>query len=372
MNGPTKSLTHLVGMALVVSPLAVFGTPTPVNKCNATIGLTSSPTPVIDGDTLTITEDVTVASVVTGSGSNACTLGVGSHVNDGTLEIYQVRAGSVGVSCGLLTSPPTKVCSAGDPAKTGASTCAASTDCDSSVGSGDGVCSPVKTAGNSLAKQPDPPGVTTVTGTLSVGVGTAGLGGSTLGFLGTYKGSATAGINDAAQVCFDVPIEKKDAIACDSGALITIKRASGPGAPLPGTTHNWQYEVTVEACEHLDDVTAQGGTNGWAPLTNRLDSTQLGSGLHPSVGSAVIRNGNKKNEVILWTIGTMEFGDTATLTVDLSGSIPAKTPDCQLRYLSGPWSATYKEDGLTLKSDYTGRVFLFTTLDGDSSDCIAP
>jgi hypothetical protein len=371
MNGPTKSLTHLVGIALLASPLAVLGAPTLVNKCNTTIGLTSSPTPVIEGDTLTIAEDVTVASVVTGNGSNACTLGVGSHVNDGTLEIYQVRAGSIGVSCGLLTSPPSKVCTAGDLAKIGTSTCTANADCDSLAG-GDGVCSPVKTAGNSLAKQPDPPGVPAVSGTLSVGIGTTGLGGSTLGFLGSYKGSATAGINDAAQVCFDVPIEQKDAIACDSGALISIKRAAGPGAPLPGTTNNWQYEVTVEACEHLDDVTAQGGTNGWAPLTNRLDSTQSGSALHPSVGSAAVRNANKKNEAILWTIGAMEFGDTTTLTVDLSGSIPPKTPDCQLRYLSGPWSAIYKADGLTLKSDYTGRVFLFVTLDGDSSDCVAP
>lgn len=365
MNGPTRSLMRLVGVALLASPLAAFA----ANKCDTSIALNSSPAPVIEGDTLTITEDVTVASIVSGGG-NACGLSVGNHVNDGKLEIFQVRTGSVGVSCALLTSPPTKVCSAGDPAKIGKAVCADNVDCDSVV-VGDGVCSPVKATGNSLAKQPDPPGVTTVSGTLSVDVATAGLGGTTLGFVGTYNGAASAGINDAPDICFDVPIE--DPAACDSGALITIKRATGPGAPLPGTTNNWQYEVTVEACEHLDGVTAQGGTNGWAPLKNRLASDQAGSALHPSGGtSAAVRNANKKNEVILWTIGTMDLGDKATLTVDLAGSIPAKTPDCQLRYLSGPWSSTFKIAGAAQKSDYTGRVFIFVTLDGDSSDCVAP
>jgi len=372
MNGLTKSLTRLVGIALLASPLAVLAVPPSVNKCNPTIALTSASTPVIDGDTLTITEDVTVAGFVNGSGSNQCNLSVGTHVNDGRLEIFQVRAGSIGVSCALLTSPPTKVCSAGDPIKIGASTCTNDTFCDS-LAVGDGVCSPVKTAGNSLARQPDPPGVTTTSGTLNVDVATAGVGGSTLGFLGTYNGAANAGINDAATICFDVPVEEKQAIACESGALISIKKATGPGAPTPGTTNNWQYEVTVEACEHLDDVTAQGGTNGWAPLTNRLASSVSGSALHPSgFTSAAVRNANKKNEVILWTIGAMDLGQKETLTVDLSGSIPPKTADCQLRYLSGPWSTTFKIAGATLKSDYTGRVSIFVTLDGDSRDCIAP
>ena len=170
-----------------------------------------------------------------------------------------------------------------------------------------------------------------------------------------------------------MPVQEKDSGTCESGALISIKKATGPGAPTPGNTYDWQYEVTVEACEDLDYVTAQGGTNGWAPLKNRLDSDQAGSALHPSDDTfATVRNANKKNEVILWTIGAMNFGDKETLTVDLRGSIPPQTPDCQLRYLSGPWSATYKIGDVTQKSDYTGRVTIFVTLDGDSSDCGTP
>jgi hypothetical protein len=38
---------------------------------------------------------------------------------------------------------------------------------------------------------------------------------------------------------------------------------------------------------------------------------------------------------------------------------------------SGPWSAMFSTDGLVFeKSEYTGRVTLYTDTDGDPDDCL--
>jgi len=86
--------------------------------------------------------------------------------------------------------------------------------------------------------------------------------------------------------------------------------------------------------------------------------------------SVITQKANNKTDVILWTIGDMNAGDTAHLVVDLSGSVPAKTPDCQVRYLSGPWSALFSTDGITFeKSEYTGRVSVEVDSNGNPNDC---
>jgi len=111
------------------------------------------------------------------------------------------------------------------------------------------------------------------------------------------------------------------------------------------------------------NVTVQGGTNGWAPLANT-------SALHPSTGSAAIRKQNKNTSIILWTIGDMTANQEASLLVDIQGSIPRKTKDCEIRYLTGAWSALYSLDGSTiLKSDYTGRVSIQVDSNGNPNDC---
>jgi hypothetical protein len=133
----------------------------------------------------------------------------------------------------------------------------------------------------------------------------------------------------------------------------------------PGGPYDWSFRVTVHACEDLYGVTAQGGTNGWAQLVGRSVAS-----LHPSnATTAEIRNANKKTDVILWTIGDMTAGQTETLDVDLRGSLKG-APDCDERFLSGPWSALFSLDGLLFeKTDYTGRVSVFTNSNGVAGDC---
>jgi len=67
----------------------------------------------------------------------------------------------------------------------------------------------------------------------------------------------------------------------------------------------------------------------------------------------------------------MTAGQTETLVVDLTGSIPPKTPDCQVRYLSGPWSALFSTNGGVNfdKTDYTGRVSVQVDSNGNPDDC---
>jgi hypothetical protein len=115
----------------------------------------------------------------------------------------------------------------------------------------------------------------------------------------------------------------------------------------------------------LIGVTAQGGTNGWAQLVDRSKNS-----LDPDTGTADVRNADKKTDVILWAIGNMAKGQTANLLIDRSGSSPPKTPDCQIRHLSGPWSALFSTDGnLFEKSDYTGRVSIQVDSNGNRNDC---
>lgn len=228
------------------------------------------------------------------------------------------------------------------------STCSIDTDCDTSSGAGDGVCETV--ALYQVAKNP-PFGTLTYDPDTSV----AGV----YGFRAQYQGGDNY-IN-APTICGNLTVEEEDC----TGAVITIERASGPGEPTaPGGPYSWTFEVSVHACEDLYGVTAQGGTNGWAQLAGRSESS-----LDPSTGVAEIRKANRKTDVVLWTIGDMTAGDTETLIVGLIGSLKG-APDCDERFLSGPWSALFSTDGFVFeKSDYTGRVSIFTNSNGVAGDC---
>jgi hypothetical protein len=137
---------------------------------------------------------------------------------------------------------------------------------------------------------------------------------------------------------------------CD-GFNISADFASGNGGPAPGSSGPWAFRITLENCTGVDltGIKAQGGSNGWAPMTSYV----------PSAGVIAVRP-NKKNEVLVWNLD-MPSGTTETLLVNVNGSIPASAVCDSIRYLSGPWSAVYDAGSGAQKSEYTGRVSIQVT-----------
>ena len=327
-------------------------------KCGTNIYFGFNPgIEVAAGTFVTMTEEIKT------SGTGSCTSG--NYVSSGTAAIQALQWNGESRPC---AEEGKKYCSQGNVGET----CASDNQCDidgicdngvcaeGNVGAGcsnnpdckiDGECTAVEFR-NVASENP-------TDGTLTYMLNTTGLGGQTLGFQAIYTGDSTYN-NATPSICTDLTINEVE--AC-SGATISIDFVSGPGAPAPGGPYYWDLEILVHACEDLIGVTAQGGTNGWAPL---VDRSAL---LITDTGDAVIRKANKKNETILWTIGDMVAGQDATLTIPLSGSIPDRTPDCQVRYLSGPWSALFSTDAINFeKTDYTGRVSIQIDSDGDGND----
>lgn len=344
MTSFVKSFTRCVGAALVVgmAGMAYAEPPPPNQKCGVDMAFTFDPgTSVVAGTPVTMTQEVKTTTV--GSGNQDCGLPVGSYVNDGNAAIQAANLLGAPMACAEVGK---SYCTAGGaPA---GSACTANADCDGGI-LGSGVCTTVAFSQVAHENPAD--------GQLAYTLDTTALGGTVAGFKAQYEGGGK--FENAGQVCTDVTIAEPCV------ATISIDRVEGPGAPAAGGSYEWAFRVKVHACVDLQNVSAQGGTNGWAQLIGRSADS-----LHPTIGTAAIRKANRKTDVILWTIGDMAKGTDAYLTVDLAGSIPPKTADCQIRYLSGPWSALYSEDGIvTEKSDYTGRVTVQVDSNGNPDDC---
>lgn len=357
-----RSARNAMGLVLLAAGLLVGGplfagnhTSPPANaKCETGITFTTNPAgwSVPAGTDIILKEEIKVTAV--GAGSQDCGLAVGQYVNAGNAKIASVQLGGAGPAraCNDLGK---KFCSVGQSILAG-NACSSNDDCVTDpTGSGQCTMTNAFAGGSQMENSTD--------GIFEHTVNTTGLAGQTLGYQAEYNG--TGQFLDAAIICNDV-IVTGDTEPCSSGATITIEKTDGPGVATTGARHEWTYTVTVHACEDLAGVTAQGGTNGWAPLESR-DPISAST----DDGSVEVRNANKKAEVLLWTIGNMNAGDEAKLDVTLAGTIPNKTPDCQPRYLSGPWSTRFSTDeGATFtKSSYTGRVTILVDSNGDDTDC---
>lgn len=206
-------------------------------------------------------------------------------------------------------------------------------------------------------------GTTNASGDFSTVFNTSvGMGGKNIGFMAEHPNQNTGGNNlqKSKSACMDLVINSTPpGPGCTPGATIAATFASGDGTPPPGSSGQWTFRITVTACGPLTGVTAQGGANGWAGVT----------GYTPDTGSAAVRKETKKNTILLWNIGNMTDGQTANLDVTVSGTIPNTAPDCQLRYLSGPWSALYTLPAETTatKSIYSGRVAITVDTNDDGN-----
>jgi hypothetical protein len=195
---------------------------------------------------------------------------------------------------------------------------------------------------------------------------TTGLDNQVIGFESSYIGTPL-GFKNNDSPCIDLVIGPSNGGgggACPNGeASIAATLADGNGTPPPNDSECWDFRITVNACDTLTKVTAQGGTNGW--------TSKIGVGgskiVSVSKGTAGVRNNNNRNDVILWNIGNMTPGESENLLVRVCGTTAKlNCPSAPLtEFLSGPWSTTYGHQVsgvLTFdKSDYTGRVSIDTT-----------
>jgi hypothetical protein len=169
------------------------------------------------------------------------------------------------------------------------------------------------------------------------------------GFGFIAKFSDPGNYDKSSSACLDLTITLGDGGSgiCPTGQNATISTTfvNSPGFPLPGT-YTWNLLISVHACKDLTNVSAQGGKNAWTGAT-------FGT---PTEGSVSLRKATGgKNEVSIWTIGSMVTGDTVNLPVSVTGSIKPKTACGTVLGLLGSWSAlsTSAEFG-SQKSDYSG------------------
>jgi hypothetical protein len=197
--------------------------------------------------------------------------------------------------------------------------------------------------------QPPLSGIPDGNGNVTFDLNTAGLTANvgTFGLIAKFTDPGTYESSDSA--CLDLTVTVGDGSPeiCPAGQNATISATfvTSPGFPLPGS-YNWNILLSVHACKNLTSVSAQGGKNAWT-------GAAFGS---PSEGSVALRKATGgNNDVSIWTIGTMNAGQTATLPVSVSGTIKPKTACGTVLGLLGSWSAqaTSVEFG-SQKSGYTG------------------
>jgi hypothetical protein len=304
--------------------------------------------PVSAGTTANVTGTVKQAGAVNGCAGGT----VGTPVSVGTMTEKENEIDGVGVPCGH------GICTGvGGPPD--GSVCSNSSECNPTAG---GHC--VKATLTAIGS-----GTPDSNGQVIVPFDTTGLDNQVIGFESSYVGDSD-GFKNNNSPCVDLVIGPGGGGgACPNGeASIAAIKAAGNGTPPPNDSECWTFRITVNACDTLTGVTAQGGTNGW---TKKIVTSNPAIGdsqiLSVSKGAAGVRNNNKRNDVILWNIGGMIPGESEHMDVQVCGTTASLNcpTDPLTEYLTGPWSTTYGHlvSGVLTydKSDYTGRVSIDTT-----------
>lgn len=139
-----------------------------------------------------------------------------------------------------------------------------------------------------------------------------------------------------------------------TGVFVAIEQPDGVGMPPPGYTGAWSFYVTVTACEHVYNVSAQGGDNGWG--TTKSCTPQANAGLGSTCEK---RKANNKSNVWIWQGGNlddMDEGEKVSAQIVTTGTIKNRSSECgKIKVLNGDWSALYAvtDGGPKMKSDYT-------------------
>ena len=172
----------------------------------------------------------------------------------------------------------------------------------------------------------------------------------TYGFGVHYVPSGGSGYHEAAFSCTDLVVT---AGACTGGFQIAATQASGTNTPAAGLTWSGSFVITVSNCgtDILSGVTAQGGTSAWTSTVS-YSSPDGPVGLRKATGGG--------NQILLWNIGTMQPGQVANLTVNLTGKIKAGTPVGTVLNINGGWSAAATDTVSLLKltAGYTDPIII--------------
>ena len=348
---PTGAEGRMKLRGLLIAAVASFAMFAPVAASRASqpictnVATSFSPTnPVSAGTTVDVTGTVTQAGAVNGCAGGSA----GTPVTVGTMTEEENEIGGVGVPCGH------GICT-GVGAPPDGNVCSNSSECSPALG---GHC--VKATLTGIGS-----GTPDSNGQVMVPFDTTGLDNQVIGFESSYVGTSD-GFKNNNSPCVDLVINPGGGGggACANGeASIAAIMAAGNGTPPPNDSECWTFRITVNACDTLTNVTAQGGTNGW---TSKIGSN--GSAiLSVSKGTAGVRNNNNRNDVILWNIGNMTPAESEHMDVQVCGTTAKlNCPTLPLtEYLTGPWSTTFGHlvSGALIydKSDYTGRVSIDVT-----------
>jgi hypothetical protein len=341
-NSATTILAATAGLLVAITVAGVGKAQASQPICSNVATSYSPSNPVSAGTIANVTGTATQAGAVNGCAGGTA----GVPITVGTLTEKENEINGIGVACGK------GICSGVGGAPDG-SVCQNSSECNPQAG---GHCDHATlTAIGS--------GTPDANGQLAVPFDTTGLDNKVVGFESSFSGNSN-GFKNNSSPCVDLVIGPGGGGSCGNGeASITASLADGNGTPPPSDAECWDFRITVNACDTLANVTAQGGTNGW---TSKLgfNGSKIVS---VSKGSAGVRNNNKRNDVILWNIGGMTPGESENLVVRVCGTTPnLSCPAAPLTsYLTGAWSTTYghQVSGTESydKSDYSGRVSIDTT-----------
>lgn len=134
-----------------------------------------------------------------------------------------------------------------------------------------------------------------------------------------------------------------------TGPLIKASLLSGNPNPPAGSSGDWTFQIAICPSQSISNVSAQGGTDNWTTVTS----------LSKSAGSLSVRKINKNDEILTWSLGSLNASAGQTLNVSLAGKVSAHCGVVQ--YLNGPWSMLYRLNGTKTQSPYTSQVAITST-----------
>lgn len=122
-------------------------------------------------------------------------------------------------------------------------------------------------------------------------------------------------LNDCSMVCLNV-------LPCTDRALLCARVMTGPLAVTPGQSGTWTFQVMLKACQtDLSNVKIIGKATG-------CRITACTAGTATTSGSS-----------ITWSIPKLVKGQSATMTVSTTQTIPKTAPADTFFQLSAPWTA---------------------------------
>jgi hypothetical protein len=185
--------------------------------------------------------------------------------------------------------------------------------------------------------------LTDANGQVSKTFDTTGLAGKSICFRAHHPADGGNGTGNSMSAGLNLVIQS----SCTGVTLTNPSVSGGTTNPYGSVKGPWTISMTLKICLAARDFKVQGGATAWAPYKDGSASVTAGE-LDYKV--------NKKNTVIIWNVNAGE--EIITFTVGSESTvIPCGGVSGITQYLSGEWSAAYKDDNnQPAKSDYTARA----------------